>query len=740
MYIKSFGILVVLFLYSGVLLYGQDYSSERSTEIISESGQKFYQHTVTKGNTIYNLSKTYGVSKDVITKYNPQVKEGLSLGMVLKIPLKKTKTNDFIYHIVKKKETLFQIANIYNVSVEDIKAANQLKGETISKGQYLKIPSFASIAPAPSESNQTAEPKSNLDEKKYAYYTVQPKETLFTISKRFGLSIDALMYLNDLNSIDIKTGQKLLIPRVLVENQRNIKTDTAKFVQHKVMPKETLYGIAREYAVSIEVIKAVNKLEEKQIQIGQILNIPRVLNTSAYIEHRVYKRREKLKQIAGEYNVSVSALKKANPSVPSKLKKGESLLIPVGFIETDFAKDQVIELELPGTVVDEVKEIKPECEQDINYNAKYKVAFMLPLYLEEVDSLMTLSYAELLENKTSKPFKYIEYLEGAYMAVDELQEQGLELEFQIYDVTHDIEKTNKVLSNPKLKEVDLIISLVYSKNFELISDYSKKYHIPLVNTLSKRRKIIYENPYVFKVEPNKGDMYREISEYILEKYSSSNIIVVRNNPYQLANEYTDLKNSLVRALPDFVQIDSMMYQNTLHTVIYSVDSLSGIVKASSNLRNNLIVAFGLEEVFAIELFTKLNFIGDSLDYQVIGLPDWSGFTGVDIAYSQPLALHTATNNYVDYGQEHVKNFVLKYRENYGIEPQMNRYSFLGYDVTKYFLSALMKYGKSFPDCIEHNNVNLLENQLNFRKNSGTGYENINWNIIQQKDYRYQLVK
>jgi len=413
-------------------------------------------------------------------------------------------------------------------------------------------------------------------------------------------------------------------------------------------------------------------------------------------------------------------------------------LIPVGFVETDFVPTQVIEIDSTDIIPGDP--ILMDCETPDNDGRVYRVAFMLPLYLDEVDSLMHMSKTMLMENKNAKPFKFIEFYEGALIAIEELKELGVNMQIDIYDVPRDLDNTVELLKNPQLEKTDLIISLVYSKNFEIISNFSKQHQIPLVNAISKRRKIIYDNPYVFKVEPNEEELYREAAQYILEEYSSWNIIIVRSNPYQLAKEFSDIKTRLESALPSSFEVDSVVYQNDLHVISYSVDSLAGILRESSLERKNLVVALGLNEVFAIELFTKLNFVRDSIDYQVIGLPDWSSYDGLDVAYSQPLSLHTATRKYVDYGQDYVKRFVLKYRELYGIEPQMNRYAFLGYDVTKYFLTALSNYGIDFAKCLKYLDVDLLENQLYFKKYQGTGYENTNWNIIKQKDFRYQLVK
>lgn len=783
-----FLILFVISLLLSVSAFSQDYSAVKSQGTIMENGEKYYVHTVVKGNTLYNISKAYNVATNTITKLNPELNEGLKLGLQLKIPYQTATQTDFIYHIVKKKETLYQISKIYNVTVDDIKSINNIKEEEISPGQYLKIPSMYVKANEDQLHQEATEVVTLvIDDKKNISYTVQSKETLFTISKRFGISIDALMYINDLNSSNISTGQVLLIPRKLIEIVENPSIDTTKFIQHKVKPKETLYGIARLYAIPIGEIKKYNELGEGQIQIGQTLNIPRELNETGYIKHRVEAKKEKLSKIASIYNVSLPELKEANPNIDSKLKRGESLLIPIGYVETDFEEQELLPQQ---EIVEEIEESDPisqSCPKLNTQTKKFKIAIMLPMYLEEVDSLNQMDNHSLVNSKFDKSFKFIEFYEGALLAAKELSQDGFDFDLHVYDVPRDVESTQKVLENPDLKDMDLILSLLYSKSFEQVNYFSKTYQIPLVNVLSKRRKILYDNPNVFKVEPNENALLNQVSRHILNHYKDHNIIIVRSNPYQLANEYQVLKDHIAaeikakasisnqdviskvsryemkyrdtnidytiaatkeinRVFPGFdYQLiqnypeDSIVIPNRLKTVIYSKDSLAGVAEASSLYRDNLVIALGNEEVFAIELFTKLNFVRDSFNYKVIGLPNWSQYNSLDVAYTQPMGLTIATNKFVDYNQENVQEFIVNFRSEYGIEPEVSRYAFLGYDVTRYFLSALYFYGSDFQNCLKFMDVELLENQLKFRKIPDAGFENTNWNLIQQRDYNYHLL-
>lgn len=788
-------VLILLF-FSCIQLFAQDYSATKSSETIVEGQQTFFLHTVEKGNTLYNISKAYNIPPNIILKHNPDINDGLKLDMKLRIPKQQKKAEDFIYHIVKKKETLYQISKIYNVSVDDIIEMNSLTNKEISVGKYLKIPSMYINAKQDVQVVEVKKGKKDKKEKqenvnKYAIYKVQPKETLFSISKRFGISVDALKYLNDLTSTNLSTGQTLIIPKKLTEKKADQEINADKYISHKVQAKETLYGIARLYAVSIQDIEKANELGEVQIQIGQNLRIPRDLNKTGFITHKVTERREKLTKIASNYNMSVLDLKKANPKSKEKLKRGQRLKIPLGYVEANFDQEEALvvfdEEEKQEEEIDE-KEDKGACREAADPFKTYDVALMLPLYLNEVDELINKEAKDLLNHSKDKPFKFIEFYEGALLAAQELKDQGVKFKLHVYDIPRQADSTAIVLRDPKLKEMDLMICLSYANSFELISEFSKAHQIPLVNATSKRREIIYNNPYVFKIEPREDRLYSTISDYVINNHSQKNIILVKSNPYQLEKEYRSVSETAQLGIPINVKIphdqilykvssyemeypdvlpldfayktteslkqynpsfnydqiqaypaDSLLIRNNLQTVIYSRDSLAGLLKASSLFRDNLVIAFGQDEVFAIELFTQLNSVRDSFNYEVIGLPYWNDYNSLDVEYTQPMKLKVMNSRFVNYNQPLVQDFVLNFRAKYGIEPQVNRYAFLGYDICKYFLTALHNFGGNFPNCINELEIDLLQNQFEFEHHPGIGYENVHWNILKQESYNYHKI-
>ncbi len=173
----------------------------KSEKMVKINGQSFYMHTVKNGQTLYSISKAYGLSVSEITKANGITTNSISTGQELKIPNGKAnlKEDDFIWHKVQAGETVFSIAQKYNVSEEDIYEYNKNAVYGISVKTVLKIPNSK---------------KGNVDfsDSNYRYHTVVPGNTLFSISQQYGVTVEQIKKSNPGTEKGLTTGQTLKIP------------------------------------------------------------------------------------------------------------------------------------------------------------------------------------------------------------------------------------------------------------------------------------------------------------------------------------------------------------------------------------------------------------------------------------------------------------------------------------------------------------------------------------------------
>lgn len=171
------------------------------------NGKTFVVHKVEAGETLYGISKRYGVTVDQILEHNPTADAGLEIDQILKVPyVARTNTRKSANpntHIVAEKETLFSISRQYGVTIDELKEWNNLKDNSLALGQELVIRkknTASTVTTTPAEV-RTAK---NV-------HTVAAKETMFSIARQYGITVDQLREWNNIQNNELKIGQTLFV-------------------------------------------------------------------------------------------------------------------------------------------------------------------------------------------------------------------------------------------------------------------------------------------------------------------------------------------------------------------------------------------------------------------------------------------------------------------------------------------------------------------------------------------------
>lgn len=168
------------------------------------NGKVFVIHQVGEKETLYGISRRYGTTVDAVLQYNPTADGGLEIGQILKVPYvprrpQKSPEGGAI-HVVAPKETMFSISQAYGVSIEEIKQWNNLTDNSLSIGQELVIKKGSSISATPQTTTSTK-----------GLHIVAAKETMFSIAKQYGVTIQQIKDWNKLEGNDISIGQELRV-------------------------------------------------------------------------------------------------------------------------------------------------------------------------------------------------------------------------------------------------------------------------------------------------------------------------------------------------------------------------------------------------------------------------------------------------------------------------------------------------------------------------------------------------
>lgn len=207
-------------------------------------------HTVVAGDTLYSIARRYNTTVSELRRLNNLSSDILSIGQNLVI----TETNSSvtpelpIIYIVKVGDTLWSIANNFDVTVDTIKKANNLTSSNLSIGQELLISKESIIPSLPAEN---------------IIYTVKQGDTLWSLAQKYNTTVNKIKNVNNLSNNSLSIGQSLIIPDGL--DNLNVYTVTSG---------DTLWNIASRFGTTVAEIRKLNNLNNNLLNIGQQLKIP----------------------------------------------------------------------------------------------------------------------------------------------------------------------------------------------------------------------------------------------------------------------------------------------------------------------------------------------------------------------------------------------------------------------------------------------------------------------------------
>ncbi|UCE94027.1 MAG: LysM peptidoglycan-binding domain-containing protein [Flavobacteriaceae bacterium] len=263
---KKIKLVVLLIFFGWVSMLSQD--------------KKFITYKVKEGESIQSIAKSQAITPYDILKLNPDVKGDVAENDILILPNKQYDpledisnadltgvserdiiVDKFIYHEVIPKETLYSISKNFNVTTDELNKFNPFLAEDGLKiGQVVKIPL------------QIDDTELLAKKEKTQPYLVKPKETKFSISKKFGITIG---YLEELNPKIEKEGLQIddviLVPAEIQESGED------GYLVYEVQKLETLYSLTKKFELTEEELIELNPELSQGVKDGMLIKVPDLL-------------------------------------------------------------------------------------------------------------------------------------------------------------------------------------------------------------------------------------------------------------------------------------------------------------------------------------------------------------------------------------------------------------------------------------------------------------------------------
>ena len=633
-----------------------------------------------------------------------------------------TAQKEYETHRVQKNQSLSQIATLYGVSQAAIKKRNPEIENELSAGTLL-------IIPTQSKSIDAQNPP------KFKKHKVRRKETLITISKKYNVSIDAIKrYNKQLYARQIKKGERLQIPMhlkivdsgVVPYNDSKVSgaitLDTSSLSKHIVKAKETRYGIARMYGITVSELEQMNPELGEGLSQNAIINVPSkaILKTAiAEKGYRFYEvqPKEGFYRLKVKINLTKEQIVALNPYAKDGLQEGMILKIP-----SDTATaitGQVNKRDLQQTIID---------------TSQKRIAVLLPFRLNKIIS-DSLSVKQQQIKKNRLMSLSLDFYSGLLMATEFAKDKGISLQLDVFDTQYNTAIVSDIINSNTFDNFDAVIGPLGQKNIEKAAAMLQDTTVPIFSPLSNKQIKVSKN--VFQSLPSDAMLEDGMLQYIVSGMSDKNVIVITDSTKtaQLAK--------IMLAIPD-ARIVSLREEGFLR--------LEDVENQIDQTKENWVILEATDPILISNVVGVLNGLPvidpdleedqEPVDYEIrlFSLDKNAAFDYHDVSN-----VHLAELNFTfpsvnkSYNYKDKNAFLISYKNKYGVLP--NRFAVRGFDLTYDVILRLASSEDIFTASKQEFETQYIENKFSYSKSFLSGYQNNAFYIIKyQENLQFQVLE
>lgn len=705
-------------------------------ERVVEEGVTYYLHTVKAGETLFSIAKHYQITLEEVNRANPSLAGTIRPGDVLKVPAGAEKRGvegsssqqpaHIILHKVQRKETLYFISRKYGVSIDEILSYNP--GLTqLKRGETIRVPQWGS-QPLPGAAQTGAEA---------SVHWVQAGETLYSISRRYGVSVTALLEENP-GARELKQGMRLTIPgRRTTGAGPGTLPASEEYSMHIIQQGETLYSLSKKFGVSADRLVALNPALDRSFKAGTEIRVPRVAVVTPAVtpaqgegtQRHIVAAGETLFSISGKYGVEMGELVAANPVLEGRPPRTGDTLVVRGA-----AKPASAEVSAPGRTPSADCKVKTSYHDP----EEVRVALLLPLMIDanrylNAEFLSGKSDDEPADGNhpnqvAATPYKegyisfqgssenFLHFYEGALMAVDSLRQMGIKVRLDVYDTEQKPAKVKSLVASGDLEHADLIIGPVFPNEQKEISDYARERQITVVSPLSASDEVTKGNPYFIQINPPREFVAQKTVEHMVASYPNGNLVVLQTGNSSVSAEK---EAELLRL--EIARKGGNDGKERVKLVNYRKEGFSVLREAMVNGRKNVILISSDNEAEVSVAVSNVKMLARDFDVTLIGNNRFPQFESINPESFHAGNLEYLTPYWPDTRQRVTRSFVSKFRNFYKGEP--NQFSMQGYDALFYFTKAYSDFGKGMLQCIPNASAQLVQGNYRFEPLTSGGFIN-----------------
>ena len=360
---------------------------------------------------------------------------------------------------------------------------------------------------------------------------------------------------------------------------------------------------------------------------------------------------------------------------------------------------------------------------DVELKSSYRIALLLPF---QGNTLRSGGLAGAEQERA------LHFFGGVKIALDELDTEGHNLEVEVIDAGYGQGNMPVTLSNG---DFDFVFGpLRDRKLLPTVAAYAKDNEVAMASPVYPSNNTIQDNPFHIQISPSYKNHCKSILEHIATTKPNSKLSIVgRSSKRSRLNDFVELHNDLI------LKGSSL---DSLHQIIVDTEDAEfnkfDFSEYVDTVRENVIIvpAFsGADGTYVNSILRLISIANRGNNITVYGMPAWKKFNNINYEYYKNLNLHLTSDFYVNEAFPAVKSFQRTFYSQYGDHPNDEAYK--GYDLMRYFATALRQYGTGFYKSLDQLNMNLMHTRIAFENVVSEENQQLErFDIIERIENRY----
>ena len=507
------------------------------------------------------------------------------------------------------------------------------------------------------------------------------------------------------------------------------------YYSHHVAAGETLYSICRAYGVTVEEVMALNEKTTPALSIGEVLRIP-VVQPFVRLDKKFYYHRmaagETLFSLSRKFGVKVKRILKDNPELSSDkpIAVGTVVRLTLRQIDRDALAEELrrqdqaaiqVQRELPPAVDSLPRQpLKADTllvpAPEVVDSGRVKVALLLPLHVDayklpsmgifEQDTAEVKAADERWRlNRASEPF--VQLYEAVLLAADSLKRIGCPVDLHVFDTRRSVDEARRLAGELNMLSPDLILGPVYPDIIRALANGLGDRTVPMVLPFVSKTEDVRGIPNAVQLNEGKTSLLADMAAWIGEHAGNARLVQLVLDP---AFAQGDLAQQLINRLPQRDSVERLHWIQDTH-----LDSLRQFFKKGQEY---LILFPTTNEAALNRVLPVLSALSEDYRLSIVGLPDWMRFTSLDEDVFFRLNTSVFVNTHVDYESPAARAFAERYRAYF--HEEFSALAYRLYDAALYFIHEAWQHPHDLLEHLQHAGMDGLFTRFRFTREPATG--------------------